>query len=270
MAEAVLCKFMCPIEMCASRSFSDLKKLLNHMLLYHGESDGKTTFNCNIDQCLHNFRNVEAFRTHVRRRHADSYGAALSENRNDFLADRSGNELGNTETAAADDDDAEVTIVDEEDTVEKVIFALQKKIALFHLKHREEHFVSKVAMESIMKGVYDICLFLHTLFAETLAKHISHDSINPDTSLLLDYENSFLSNVFDKLMRNDQLKAYCMNNLSKVIPETVIFVDKVEQCTSEKTDSSVNDIAKSKQRHSADDIEQGKQDISTVKSPNFH
>ena len=72
--------------------------------------------------------NVEVFRTHVRRRHADRYGAALPESRNNVLDNEPGDDFRNAETAAGD---AEMMVVDDEDTIENFIFALQRKIALF-------------------------------------------------------------------------------------------------------------------------------------------
>jgi len=101
----------------------------------------------------------------------------------------------------------------------KFHWGLNKKIAVFHLKHREEHFVSKIAMESIMKGVHVICLSLHSLFADVFANHVSSNSESSTAlNLLLDSENSFLNSIFSSLTRSDQLKSYCKKNLDLICP----------------------------------------------------
>lgn len=54
--------FACPIVGCCS-CLIDIRKLINHMLLYHNETDGSTTLKCNIDKCLHVDESMRVLRT---------------------------------------------------------------------------------------------------------------------------------------------------------------------------------------------------------------
>lgn len=110
-----------------------------------------------------------------------------------------------------------------EDQILTMFFSiLNHKLALFHLRHHEEHLLPLTAIAGVMRDVGSIIGYFQDVVRETLMSKSGVISTDSDLCILLD-SNGPLTDIFETFASNEYLKKYCLDNLNLVSPQTVFL-----------------------------------------------
>ena len=214
-------------------TFHTTKFLVDHLTLYHDTPETATKFICGIDNFAAVSHSIEGFRTHLRRKHRDDWHQQRLKRKADTLAlfspSSPKSDLENPEALLN-----EVEITQSSDAV-NFHCILQKKLALFALKHRELHCIPKSTMESIVREMHDIMIIGQNAFAQNLASMIPSCSVTQLDSIINENEN-ILDDIFGTVSNRNLFKKFCVNHMHMIQPKE--FALDVSYCNGRRTKTS--------------------------------